>query len=52
MHELPTITEIGKATEVILGIAASGADMDGSWLPGGYEFADDHEASAVLVVEK
>ncbi len=41
MFELPTITEVGRANEIILGIAAVGADLDGCWLPSGQEFVED-----------
>jgi hypothetical protein len=41
MFETPTITEIGKAEDLILGIAATGWDLDGSWVASGFEFLDD-----------
>jgi hypothetical protein len=49
MDEILAITEVGKANEVILGIAAVGADLDGCWIPDGFPFADDNQTPADAV---
>jgi len=41
MFDVPTIIEIGKAEDLILGIASVGWDLDGSWVSGGFEFLHD-----------
>jgi hypothetical protein len=41
MYELPTITYVGKTKDVVLGIAAIGSDLDGTWVMQGFEFLDD-----------
>ena len=46
MYEVPVITEVGKANEVILGIASVGSDLDGSWLPAGLGFVDDDTSTS------
>jgi hypothetical protein len=45
MYELPTITYVGPAAEVILGIAALGSDLDGSWVIPDFEYMEDGEAT-------
>ena len=46
MYEIPTVVEIGKAKDVILGIASVGSDLDSTWVISGSEFlADDEEIS-------
>jgi hypothetical protein len=39
MYESPKLNKVGDAQDVILGIAPSGGDMDGTWVAGGFEFA-------------
>ena len=41
MYEDPNVTEIGRAKDLILGIASVGSDLDGSWVMGGFEFLHD-----------
>lgn len=41
MYEPPTLVELGKAHEVILGIASIGYDLDGQTIALEFEFADD-----------
>jgi hypothetical protein len=45
MYELPTITYIGEAKDVVLGIAAIGSDLDGTWVNSSFEFMDDGGAA-------
>lgn len=44
MYERPTVTVIGKAQDVILGIVSIGDDIDGLIFPPGLEFADDPDS--------
>ncbi|HUB82766.1 MAG TPA: hypothetical protein VMB03_28405 [Bryobacteraceae bacterium] len=44
MYEKPNLNTVGKAEDVILGIALMGADLDYNWMVGQDEFADDGEA--------
>jgi hypothetical protein len=37
----PSVTYIGEATTVILGLASIGSDLDGSWIVDGFEFQDN-----------
>jgi hypothetical protein len=48
MYEHPTLNTIGKATELILGIAVTGYDLDGTNLPTGFEFDYDEGDSGEL----
>jgi hypothetical protein len=41
VYELPTITYMGEAKNVVLGIAAIGSDLDGTWVNSAFEFMDD-----------
>jgi len=41
MYEKPELTVVGNAQEVVLGWAANGDDIDGSWMPGGQVFAEE-----------
>lgn len=43
MNEVPTLVYVGKASEVILGIASVGTDLDGAYLPDGFEFGMDED---------
>lgn len=43
MYEKPNLNCVGKAEDVILGIALTGEDMDYTWMVGQDEFADDGE---------
>jgi hypothetical protein len=40
MYELPSITYIGEAETVILGLICYGSDLDGSWIGDRSEFQD------------
>jgi len=44
MYEKPNLNRVGKAEEVILGIALMGEDLDYTWIVGQDEFADDSQA--------
>jgi hypothetical protein len=48
MYELPSIIEIGKATDVVLGVASLGSDLDCSMVLGDTEFEDNLEDDALL----
>jgi hypothetical protein len=41
MYEKPKLARVGEAQEVILGIAATGSDLDATWMFGQDEFAFD-----------
>jgi hypothetical protein len=41
MYQKPSLTRVGEAQEVILGIVSAGNDYDGSWITGQDEFAFD-----------
>jgi hypothetical protein len=43
MYEKPTLTEIGKTEDAVLGIASIGADFDGLLVVAGFEFIPDAE---------
>jgi len=45
MYEKPKLNRVGDAQDVILGICSFGEDLDGLWIPGGQEFADDGDDS-------
>jgi len=45
MYEKPKLNRVGDAQDVILGLTAFGDDLDGLWIPGGNEFADDGDDS-------
>ena len=41
MFEQPTLTYIGEIKDVVLGLAAVGSDIDGSWVMSDFEFLED-----------
>jgi hypothetical protein len=41
MYELPTLTPVGRAEEVIRGILTPGGDLDGTIIVGNFEFESD-----------
>jgi hypothetical protein len=41
MFEQPTLTYIGEVKDVVLGLAAVGSDIDGSWVMDNFEFLED-----------
>jgi hypothetical protein len=43
MYEIPKLTKVGDAQDVILGYAPSGGDLDGTWVAGGFEFGFEAE---------
>lgn len=43
MYEIPKLTKVGDAKDVILGYVPSGGDLDGTWVAGGFEFAAEAE---------
>ena len=45
MYERPKLNRVGDAQDVILGAIPTGEDIDGSWMPGGNEYADDGDES-------
>jgi len=45
MYERPSLNRVGDVQDVILGVCSTGDDLDGSWMPGGNEFADDGDDS-------
>jgi len=51
MFDALSIAEIGKAKDLILGIASVGWDLDGSWVSGNFEFLDDAEELASIAKE-
>jgi len=44
MYEKPILIKVGNAENVILGVALSGFDLDGTYITGGSEFEDDADA--------
>jgi photosystem II stability/assembly factor-like uncharacterized protein len=50
MYEKPKLNRVGYAQDTILGVLATGEDMDTLWVPIGQEYADegDDRESAVL----
>jgi len=38
MYESPKLNRVGDARDVVLGIAPTGGDLDGTWVAGGFEF--------------
>lgn len=51
MYEKPKLSRVGDVQDVILGLCSTGDDMDGTWIPGGNEYADDgddNDASETL----
>jgi hypothetical protein len=48
MYETPTLIEVGKADEVILGIASWGDDLDGHIIIQDSEFAPDIDVAILL----
>ena len=45
MYETPTVTEVGKAEEVIRGIASIGDDVDGWIFVSDFEFMNDQDTN-------
>jgi len=45
MYERPRLNRVGDVQDVILGLVSTGDDLDGLWIPGGNEFADDGDDS-------
>jgi len=45
MYEKPKLNRVGDVQEVVLGCLSTGDDPDGSWFPGGQEYADDGDDS-------
>lgn len=44
MYERPTLNRVGEAQDVILGLIATGNDVDTSYLIENMEFADDGDS--------
>jgi hypothetical protein len=47
MYQHPILTQVGKATEVILGVASWGDDMDGFIIVQDQEFAEDEDEDTI-----
>jgi len=45
MYEKPQLNHVGKAEDVILGIALAGSDLDTTYVPYQGEYADDLDQS-------
>jgi len=45
MYERPKLNRVGDVQDVILGAIPYGDDIDGSWIPGCNEFAEDGDDS-------
>jgi hypothetical protein len=45
MYECPKLNRVGDAQQVVLGFAAFGNDLDGSWPGSSQDFADDEDAN-------
>ena len=43
MYEKPNLNRVGNAENVILGYYNPGSDLDGTWMIGQDEFADDDD---------
>jgi hypothetical protein len=43
MYESPKLNRVGDARDVILGYAPTGDDIDGTWIGGGFEFAQEDD---------
>jgi hypothetical protein len=43
MYESPKLNRVGEAEEVILGLASTGDDMDGNWIPDPPLFAPESD---------
>jgi hypothetical protein len=43
MYEAPKLTRVGKAQDVVLGVASLGGDLDAMWDVQNLEFAEETE---------
>jgi hypothetical protein len=41
MYESPKLNRVGDARDVVLGIIPTGDDIDGTWIGGNFEFAQE-----------
>ena len=41
MYESPKLNRVGDARDIILGIAPTGGDLDGTWFENDFEFAPE-----------
>ena len=46
MYEKPELTLVGEAKDLVMGWAANGDDLDGSWMDGQTELAAESIADA------
>jgi hypothetical protein len=41
MYESPKLNQVGEARDVVLGVYPTGNDIDGNWVEGDFEFAQE-----------